>query len=268
MLFFELQADRIVLRVGEVGEPIRQAHHEQHDGIAADGNAGLAFFDFDQRRPADGCARGGFAFDAFGMEEIAAGERTDIRRIRCENGAAKALLDVKSRTHSNMTTGLGGQELQPQSAALLAHKVPRQPAAVTAQPVPDGQQLARNVAQQMLQKLHHLRAADRAGKEAKVKIPPGHARHGRQRLPVEVVLQHRRLSFRRPGAAPMRPLTQSAFIDEDDDPPLFLGFFLISGQRFCFQRRMAASSRSRARPVGRWQLHPSCRRIRHACPGW
>jgi hypothetical protein len=50
-MLFQLHADRIVPRVDEVGEPIRQAQHEQYGGIAADGNAGLAFFDFDQRRP-------------------------------------------------------------------------------------------------------------------------------------------------------------------------------------------------------------------------
>lgn len=87
MLFFELQADRIVPRVGELGEPIRQAQHEQHDGIAADGNAGLAFFDLDQRRPADGCPRGGdFCWNAppaaritYIVAELAQGARDGYR---------------------------------------------------------------------------------------------------------------------------------------------------------------------------------------------
>src|SRR5438552_2196821 len=70
------------------------------------------------------------------------------------------------------------------------------------------------------------------------------------------------------SAATVRALAQSAFVDEDDGTPFFLGFFLISGQRRCFQRRILSSSRSSARPTGRWQLHPSCRRIRQACEGW
>ena len=45
--------------------------------------------------------------------------------------------------------------------------------------------------------------------------------------------------------------------------PLFLGVFFTSGQCTCFQWRIAFSFRSRARPTGRWQLHPNPRRMRH-----
>ena len=102
----------------------------------------------------------------------------------------------------------------------------------------------------MGEELNDLRAADGAGKQAEVKVPPGDARHGRQRLPVEVVLQHRSLSPRRPGAAAVGPLAQSALVDENDRPSFFLGFFLISGQRFRFHSWIFSSLRSRARPVG------------------
>jgi hypothetical protein len=103
---------------------------------------------------------------------------------------------------------------------------------------------------------------------AKVEIPPSDPRDGRQGLPVEVILQHWCVSSRCPGAATMRALAQSAFIDEDDGSSLFLGFFLSSGHRCFFQRRMAGSFRSNARPAGRWQLQPICRRIFQTCPGW
>jgi len=91
--------------------------------------------------------------------------------------------------------------------------------------------------------------------------------HRGQGFPIEVILQHGSLASRCPGSATMGSLAQSAFVDEDDDEPLFLGFFLISGQRLRFHCAMARSSRSRARPVGRWQLQPSCRSSRHTCPG-
>jgi hypothetical protein len=60
----------------------------------------------------------------------------------------------------------------------------------------------------------------------------------------------------------MGALAQSAFVDEDDGAPLAERFFLSCGQRTRFQYRMAFSSRSSARPVGRWQLQPSRRRMR------
>ena len=94
------------------------------------------------------------------------------------------------------------------------------------------------------------RAADRGGKQPEVEVPPAHARHCRQHLPLEVILQHRRLAARRLGAAAVRVLAQSAFVDEDERPPLVSGFFLISGQRFCSHCWIFTSSRSSARPAG------------------
>ncbi len=38
-------------------------------------------------------------------------------------------------------------------------------------------------------------------------------------------------------------LAQSAFVDEDNDPALFSGFFLVSGQRYFFHCRIACSCR-------------------------
>ena len=146
---------------------------------------------------------------------------------------------------------IGGKELQPQAPALLADKLPHCAAAVRRQAIPNDQQFAGNVPQQMGEELNDLGPADRAGKQAEVKVPPGDARDGRQRLPVEMVLQHRSLSSRRPGAAAVGPLAQSALVDENDRPSFFLGFFLISGQRFRFHSWIFSSLRSRARPVGR-----------------
>ena len=88
------------------------------------------------------------------------------------------------------------------------------------------------------QKLDDLRAADRPRKQAEVEIPPRHSRHRRQHLPVEVIVQHWRLSPWRPGPAAVWALASSAFVDEDDSSPLVLGFFLISGQRCCFHCRI------------------------------
>src|SRR3977135_3821490 len=140
---------------------------------------------------------------------------------------------------------------------MLADKVPYQVAAMTGQAVPNDQQLIRQMTHQMFEELDHLRTLDGAGEEPKVKVPPRHPCHCRQSFPVEVVLQHRGVSPRRPGAAAMGPFAEPALVDENYDPALIFGLFFNSAQRAFFQRWMAFSSRSSARPVGRWQLHPS-----------
>jgi len=163
--------------------------------------------------------------------------------------------------------GVARKELYPNSPRLLSNEVPHRPAPVRRQSIPDDQQPAGYVMQQMGKKKDDLRRADGAGKQTEVEVPPGYPRHGRKRLPVEVVLQHRRLTFRRPSTAAVGPLAQSTLVDEDDGPAFVLGFFLISGQHLCFHSRIFSSSRSSARPVGRWQLQPNCRKIRQACEG-
>src|SRR6185437_415021 len=120
----------------------------------------------------------------------------------------------------------------------------------------------------MGEELDHLRAANAARKKSEVEVPPRYSRHGRQGFPIEMVLQHRSLAARRPRAAAMRTLAQSTFVDENDGAALVFGLFFNAGQRSRFHCLIFFSSRSKARPVGRWQLQPSWRRIRHACVGW
>ena len=71
-----------------------------------------------------------------------------------------------------------------------------------------------------------------------------------------------------PGREARQEACRLGFIPGDDGSAFFGGLFSISGQRFCFPRRMAPSSRSRARPVGFWQLRTRSRTMRHACAGW
>src|SRR2546428_1858256 len=99
-----------------------------------------------------------------------------------------------------------------------------------------------------------LAAANGSRKQPKVEVPPGHARYGRQHLPVKVVLQHRRLPARCPGAAAMRALAQSAFVDEDDRPAFVFGLFLTPASAF------ASTARSFPHPapgLARWDADSS-----------
>jgi hypothetical protein len=111
------------------------------------------------------------------------------------------------------------------------------------QPVPDHQQLARQVAQQMAEEVDHLGGMDGAGIKPEVKVPPGDAGRRRQHLPVEMMLQYRGLSARRPGPYSLRPFAHSAFVDKDDRTAR-RGLFLIRGQVTFCHCRIACSSRS------------------------
>src|ERR1700730_17347001 len=162
---------------------------------------------------------------------------------------------------------IGRKEFQPQASALLADKVRYQVAAMTGQAIPNDRQLARQMTQQIFEEPDHLRTFDSAGKEPKVKVPPRYPRHRRQGFPVEVILQHRSLSPRRPGAGAVGPFAEPALVDENYDPALLFGLFFSPAPPSFFQRSRAFSSPSSARPAGRWQLQPSCRRIFHTCPG-
>ena len=129
-------------------------------------------------------------------------------------------------------------------------------AAVRFEPIPDDEQLARQLPPQVAQEVHDLGALDGARIKPEVKGPYRHPGHHRQPFPVERQLHHRRLTAGCPSPDPMRPLAQARLVDEDDRAPLAGRVFFNRGHSTRFQRRIAASSRSRACLVGRWQLQP------------
>ncbi len=157
------------------------------------------------------------------------------------------------------------ESFQRDATPLLRHKLLDPSAAVSRKPIPDDEKIATDVAHQVAQEFHHLRTLDRSWVQAEIEGPPRDARDDRERTPVEVVLENRCLASGSPASAAVGPLAQSAFVDEDDRLPSTPGVFFSAGHRLRFQRRMAASSRSMARPVGRCGLQPSPRKIRHTC---
>ena len=103
------------------------------------------------------------------------------------------------------------------------------------QTIPDDQQRRGGPLQEIAEKYDNLFFGDRFIEKLEVEVPQRHTRCHRDALPVEVILQNRRLSPRRPGTAAVRALAQSAFVDEEDRAPFFLGFFLMAGHVFRFQ---------------------------------
>ncbi len=130
---------------------------------------------------------------------------------------------------------LGWQVFGVDAALLRGYELLHHSAAMRGEPVPHQQELSGNMPQQVFEKRHDLWRADRSGIEPEIEIPQRDAGDDRKRLPVEVVLQHWCVAPPRPGPAAVRTLAQSAFVQKDDRSPLFLGFFLMSGQRTFFQ---------------------------------
>jgi hypothetical protein len=162
---------------------------------------------------------------------------------------------------------VGRQVFDFQTAFLVADELLRDFTAVSRKPVPNQQNVALDVAQQVFKKLDDLLGLDGFFEDLKVEIPDGDAGDDRERFPVEVKLEDGCLPARRLGTPPMRPLAQAAFVYEDDRSVLVLGFFLISGQRLRFHSSIKPSLRSRARPTGCCTLQFNCRRMRQTCPG-
>jgi hypothetical protein len=164
--------------------------------------------------------------------------------------------------------GIGWKTLHPDFAVQTFQILTHPSAAVGGHAVPDDEQTALHVTLQVFQEVDHLLGLDRTGIEAKVKVPPRETGDGGELLPVEVELQDRGLAFGTPGAHPVRLLAQAAFVDEEERAPFGFGFFLMRGHSTRFQRAISSSLRSRARPVGRWQLQPICPSSRPIWSRW
>jgi hypothetical protein len=53
MFFLKLKADRIIFRIGQLRDALDHAHYKKDGCIDSDGDAGIAFFDLDERCSAD-----------------------------------------------------------------------------------------------------------------------------------------------------------------------------------------------------------------------
>lgn len=163
--------------------------------------------------------------------------------------------------------GIGRQSRHDQLAAASLDEPRDEAAAVGRQTIPDHEQLSPDLPPQMPQEIDHLGRANAAPVEPEVEAPPGDTGHHRQLAPVEREVQVRGLSTGRPRACQRRLLAQSAFVNEDNGAAFAAALFFSAGHVWRFQRAMASSSRSLARPVGRWQLHPMRANTFQRCDG-
>src|SRR5438270_12721070 len=195
--------------------------------------------------------------------QMSAGAMLEIAEVTSTEVRHGVMLEVTPDVFDGVELGsVGRQILQGDAAVESVEVLLNQPRAMRLQAIPHDQQLLADGPLQGLEELHHLQALDRSGNAAKVEPPEAHPGDHRELLPGEAVLQYRGLPSGGPGACAAGSLGQTRFVDEDDYSPLPRCDFFIAGHLFSFQVRMAASSPSRARPVGRCTLQPSCCSVR------
>src|SRR5215207_3380560 len=96
----------------------------------------------------------------------------------------------------------------------------------------------------------------------------GDAAHRREMIARELFAKDGRLPDRSVGAYHRWQLVEAGLVHEHDRAPFLQGPFLSTGQRSCFQRLMAFSSRWFARRAGFCKESPNALSTRLTCAEW
>lgn len=137
--------------------------------------------------------------------------------------------------------------------------------------IPENEDLASEVSEQVSQEVARLQLSDVIGVELKVEIQSlagwrnRDPRDGRDAVTPIEVMDRRRLADRSPSGSNGGCQLESRFIDEDEVGTQPLGVFFTAGQSCRRKRRISTWLRSSAFFCGFWWLHPSeCRSL----PTW
>jgi hypothetical protein len=142
-------------------------------------------------------------------------------------------------------------------------------ATMNGRPIPQDEQCARDLSQQVLEEPDHIRTRDGVVLQVQVQLSRGRdSADGRQRIARQAHPQHGRLTPWRVGAHTRRQQRKAGFISPDQGTPFVGRFVLSSGQRSSCHWAMAASSRWVARCSGFWGLQSSARKSRLTWSGW
>ena len=124
--------------------------------------------------------------------------------------------------------GIAGQTLQVNpSGGSIAQEFFHHLSPVSRKPIPDDQELALNVPQQMLEKAHNMGPTKRLFLNARVQFPLWRHRADRREMFPEGVFQYRRLALRRPGVNGGSQQVKASLVDEDYRSPFSFGLFFI-----------------------------------------
>ena len=165
--------------------------------------------------------------------------------------------------------GIGRKEIYIQFTSAL-EKFVNIFSAVREESIPEDEQRFLDMGSECLEEAHDVRAGDIGiGVEGKVKSyaladrsKGQSSNHGYLVVRTGLLVEDRRLPLRRPSAPEQGGQKYPALVNKDKMRSQCAGFFLMRGHSTLIQRRMAFSSRSRARRSGLWGLHPSERNNR------
>ena len=135
--------------------------------------------------------------------------------------------------------------------------------------IPDDEQLARYLPQEVPQKAHHVLTVEGPLLLHHEELAlQGDGADYREVVTAEVLVQYGSLAHRSIGAHHRGQKVEARLIDKQDRSSLLYGPFLSSGQRSSFQRLMASSSLWLARRTGFCKESPSALTSRLTCAGW
>ena len=136
-------------------------------------------------------------------------------------------------------------------------------------PIPNHQQFPFNMAQQMLQKAHHINAAIGPILLLMEQLTTHcNTTDCRDVLALEGHPQDRRLTSRGIGAHYTGQQRKARLIYKDDGSPVGFGPFFSAGQRSAYQAAILVSLRWVARRIGFCEVQRMARRRRLTCAGW
>ena len=205
-------------------------------------------------------AGGGEAEVASEMSEVLA---ADVAQLDALEVAPDALIRVEVR-------GVPGELLQADTAgAALGQEILDRLATVDRCAVPDDQELAGDLTEEVLEDAHAIRALVRAFLHQPEQAPRrGDTAADRQVVAAQRAAEDRRLPAW--GVGPDRAWEEVAarFVDPDDGPAFLVSPLFRAGQRSVRQASMAAAVRWLARAIGVCTLQPAARRSLPTCLGW
>jgi hypothetical protein len=187
--------------------------------------------------------------------EMSEGLTADVAQFDALEVAPDALVRVEVRR-------VAGELLQADAVgAALGQKVLDGLAAMDRRAIPDHQELAGDMAQQVLEEAHDIRAlVGVVLHEHQQAALGGDPADDRQMVATEGQAEDRRLPARGVGPDGAREEVEARFVNPDDGSPLLVSPFFRAGQRSARHSSIAASLRWVARVIGFCTLHPAARR--------